>query len=73
LLPLQPFGLERRDGAATFAARRGLCPKAAPVCRTMSFDPTASDTYKAEEKLGFGVNFSWQIEFRLAVKVSTWA
>jgi len=46
-LPLQPFGLERREGAATFAARRGSCPKAAPACRAMSFDSsTTFATYK---------------------------
>jgi hypothetical protein len=49
--PLQPFGLERREGAATFAARRGLGPKGAPACRAMSFDSsTTSVTYKGVEK-----------------------
>ena len=35
-LPLQAFGLERCDGATTFAARRGIFPKGALVCRAMS-------------------------------------
>jgi hypothetical protein len=53
-LPLQPFGLERCEGAATFAARRGLGPKAAPVCRATSVDgSTTSITYKAVEKFLF--------------------
>ena len=48
-LPLQPFGLERRDGAATCAARRGLGFTAAPVCRATSFDAsTTFATYKVE-------------------------
>jgi hypothetical protein len=55
-LPLQPFGLERREGAATFAARRGLGPKAAPACRAKSVDAsTTSVTYKAVDK---GLNLS---------------
>jgi hypothetical protein len=58
-LPLQPFGLERREGAATFAARRGLGPKAAPACRTKSVDgSTTSVTYKGVEKRGAIENLS---------------
>src|SRR5208283_4501170 len=50
-LPLQPFGLERCEGAATFAARRGTFPKGAPACRATSVDAsTTSATYKGAEK-----------------------
>jgi hypothetical protein len=46
------------DGGTTSA------PEAAPACRsTNSVSCTRSSTYKAEEKLGFAVNFSWQFEF----------
>src|SRR5208282_4930686 len=50
-VPVQPFGLERCEGAATFAARRGLFPKSAPACRATSVNgSTASSTYKGVEK-----------------------
>src|SRR5271168_958277 len=52
LLPLQPFGLERCEGAATFAARRGTFPTAAPACRATSVDvSTTSAPYKGVEKV----------------------
>jgi hypothetical protein len=43
--PLQPFGLKHREGAATFAARRGLGPKAAPACRASSLDSSTTIRY----------------------------
>src|SRR5271169_5325425 len=52
-LPLQPFGLSVRGGAAALAARRDLSPKGAPACRTTNSDSfTTSSTYKAAEKGG---------------------
>src|SRR6266446_3882184 len=52
--PLQPFGLSAIGVAATFAARRDLAPKGAPVCRSTNSDSsTKSSTYKGvDERVG---------------------
>src|SRR5260370_25578742 len=49
--PLQPFGLSAIGEAATFAARRDLSPRGAPVCRSTNSDAsTKSSTYKGVDK-----------------------